>query len=98
MSCPKRSLLDLIYAAGILCFLSSLSWAQGEGADVHELLKDEILSPAVAEFQIRQYIIQNTAALPKPPATAQEDPDKNCKNLQKAMTKLFKNYPPQGNK
>lgn len=72
MSCLKRSLLHLIYAAGILCFLSSLAWTQGESADVHELLKDEILSPAVAEFQIRQYIIQNTAALPKPPATAQE--------------------------
>lgn len=26
------------------------------------------------------------------------DPDKNYKNLQKAMTKLFKNYPPQSNK
>ena len=27
-----------------------------------------------------------------------KDPDKNYKNLQKAMIKLFKNYPPQGNK
>jgi hypothetical protein len=27
-----------------------------------------------------------------------KDPDKNYKNLQKAMTKLFKNYPPQPNK
>ena len=27
-----------------------------------------------------------------------KDPDKNYKNLQKAMTKLFKNYPPQGGK
>lgn len=27
-----------------------------------------------------------------------KDPDKNYKNLQKAMTKLFKNYPPQSNK
>jgi hypothetical protein len=26
------------------------------------------------------------------------DPDKNYKNLQKAMAKLFKNYPPQHNK
>ena len=24
-----------------------------------------------------------------------KDPDKNYKNLQKAMAKLFKNYPPQ---
>jgi len=27
-----------------------------------------------------------------------EDPNKNYKNLQKAMEKLFKNYPPQANK
>ena len=27
-----------------------------------------------------------------------KDPDKNYKNLQKAMAKLFKNYPPQANK
>ncbi len=27
-----------------------------------------------------------------------KDPDKNYKNLQKAMTRLFKNYPPQAGK
>ena len=27
-----------------------------------------------------------------------KDPDKNYRNLQKAMTKLFKNYPPQAQK
>jgi hypothetical protein len=27
-----------------------------------------------------------------------KDPDKNYRNLQKAMAKLFKNYPPQGSK
>ena len=27
-----------------------------------------------------------------------KDPDKNYRNLQKAMAKLFKNYPPQSNK
>ena len=27
-----------------------------------------------------------------------KDPDKNYRNLQKAMAKLFKNYPPHGNK
>jgi Domain of unknown function (DUF4136) len=27
-----------------------------------------------------------------------KDPDKNCKNLQKAMAKLFRNYPPQKDK
>jgi dienelactone hydrolase len=73
MSCPKRDHSHPICAAGVLlCFLSSVAWAQGEGADVRELLKDDILSPDVAEFQIRQYIIQSTAKPPKPPATAQE--------------------------
>ena len=27
-----------------------------------------------------------------------KDPDKNYRNLEKAMAKLFKNYPPQSNK
>jgi dienelactone hydrolase len=65
---PKR-----IYAvSGLICLLSSLTWSQGEGAHLGELLKDEILSPAVADFQMRQHIIQGTAPLPKPPATPAE--------------------------
>ncbi len=65
---PKR-----IYAVSVLiCLLCSLAWSQGEGAHIGELLKDEILSPAVADFQMRQHIVQATATLPKLPATAAE--------------------------
>ena len=75
MSCSKRTLASSICRTSILIlflFAAPQTWAQGEGSDVRELLKDEILSPAVAEFQVRQYIVQNTAPLPKPPATAEE--------------------------
>ena len=56
----------------LLALAPSIAWAQGERADIDELLKDGIMSPAVADFQMRQYIIQHAAPLPKPPATAQE--------------------------
>jgi dienelactone hydrolase len=56
----------------LICLSASIAWAQGEGEDVHELLKDEIMSPAVADFQIRQYIIQHTAPLPKVHSTAEQ--------------------------
>ena len=75
MSCSKRTLASSICRTSILIlslFVAPQTWAQGEGSDLHELLKDEILSPAVAEFQVRQYIVQNTAPLPKLPATADE--------------------------
>jgi cephalosporin-C deacetylase-like acetyl esterase len=75
MPSPKRRLAWTIFSISIVTFsllLAAQSWAQGEGSDIHELLKDEILSPAVAEFQVRQYIVQNTAPLPKPPATAEQ--------------------------
>lgn len=75
MSCSKRTLASSICHTSILIlslFVAPQTWAQGEASDLRELLKDEILSPAVAEFQVRQYIVQNTAPLPKPPATAEE--------------------------
>ena len=75
MPSPKRRLAWNIFSISIVIFsllLAAQSWAQGEGSDIHELLKDEILPPAVAEFQVRQYIVQNTAPLPKPPATAEQ--------------------------
>ena len=66
--CPKR-----IYAVSVLtCLLSSLAWSQGERVHIGEVLKDEIVSPAVADFQMRQHIVQGTAPLPKPPAIAAE--------------------------
>lgn len=47
-------------------------WAQGEPNYIRDILKDEIFSAPVAEFQVRQYIVHATAPAPKPPATAQE--------------------------
>ena len=66
----KRKFPTRIYAVSILvCLLSSLAWSQGEREHLGELLKDEILSPAVADFQMRQHIVQGIAPLPKVPAT-----------------------------
>jgi dienelactone hydrolase len=42
--------------------------AQGEPRDIRTLLRDSILSPAVAEFQVRQYIMNATTAPPRVPA------------------------------
>ena len=62
-----------IYAVSVLiCLLSPLAWSQGEREHLTEVLKDEILSPAVADFQMRQHIVESIASLPKPPATAAE--------------------------
>ena len=73
MSGSKRKFPKQIYAVSILsCLLSSLAWAQGEGVHIGEVLKDDILSPAVADFQMRQHIVQGTAPLPKLPATTAE--------------------------
>jgi dienelactone hydrolase len=70
---PKQLFPKRIYAAGLLiCLLSSLAQSQGEGEHIRSLLKDEILSPAVADFQMRLHIIQARAPLPKPPATPAE--------------------------
>jgi len=51
---------------------AAMAWAQGEAEDIQTILKDEILPPAVAEFQIRQYLVNATTPLPKVPATPQE--------------------------
>ena len=56
----------------MMCLLSSLMWSQGEREHLTELLKDEIVSPAVADFQMRQHIVQGVAPLPKVPATPAE--------------------------
>jgi dienelactone hydrolase len=69
----KRRFPEQLYAVSVLiCLLSSLGWSQGEGVHLSELLKDEILSPAVTDFQMRQHIVQGTVPLPKVPATAAE--------------------------
>ena len=66
----------------VLLILSSASVlrAQSDTSDLNALdadvivpaLKNEILSPAVAEFQIRQYLVNQVAAAPKAPSTPQE--------------------------
>jgi dienelactone hydrolase len=43
--------------------------AQGEPRDIRALLRDSILSPAVAEFQVRQFIMTATTPPPRAPAT-----------------------------
>ena len=69
----RRKVFQVIYAVStVICLLSSLAWSQGEAVHIGEVLKDEILSPAVADFQMRQHIVQAVAPLPKPPATAAE--------------------------
>src|SRR5579863_3200908 len=62
-----------IYAvSALLCLLSSMAWSQGEREHLTEVLKDEIVSPAVADFQMRQHIVGALAPSPKLPATAAE--------------------------
>lgn len=62
-----------VYAVSLLlCLLPSTAWSQGEREHLTEVLKDEIVSPAVADFQMRQHIVEATASGPKLPATAAE--------------------------
>ncbi len=73
MTRSKQYCHNRIYAVSVFtCLLSSLAWSQGEGVHIGEVLKDEIMSPAVADFQMRQHIAQGTAPLPKLPATLAE--------------------------
>lgn len=73
MPASRRLFPASIYAVSVLiCLLPSPAWSQGEREHLTEVLKDEILSPAVADFQMRQHIVEATAPLPKPPATAAE--------------------------
>lgn len=74
MRCLERSSNRKFFLLAVLIVSSAvMAWAQMEGEDdIRPLLKDEILSPALAEFQVRQYIVNATAPLPKPPATPQQ--------------------------
>jgi dienelactone hydrolase len=45
---------------------------QSEPDQLNAILKDEILSPAVSELQIRQYVINRVAAPPQVPSSPQE--------------------------
>jgi dienelactone hydrolase len=58
----------VLIVLGISGFVS----AQTEPEDLNDLLKDELVPPAVEQFQMRQYIVDGTAAPPKPASNAQE--------------------------
>ena len=62
-----RFLALLLIALGV-----SLAHGQSEPEDLNAILKDEILPPAVAEFQIRQYLVERIAAPPRVPSSPQE--------------------------
>lgn len=64
MSRPVRCLL-LLTAAGA-CAL-----AQTEPRYMEDILKEEVLPPSVAIFQLRQYILQRVGKLPAPSSAAQ---------------------------
>jgi dienelactone hydrolase len=51
---------------------ASLAHGQADPEDLSALLKEEILPPAVAEFQIRQYLIEHVAAPPHVPSSSQD--------------------------
>jgi dienelactone hydrolase len=50
----------------------SLAYGQSEPEDLGPLLKDEILPQAVAEFQVRQYLLERIAPLPRLPSRPQD--------------------------
>ena len=73
MALHKRKInVPVCTAALWLGLLTCVAWAQGEGEHLNQVLKDEIVSPAVSDFQVRQHIIQASSPLPKPPGTPQE--------------------------
>jgi dienelactone hydrolase len=61
-----------ISAFFLLGLIPAIGWTQQEHEDVQTLLKDEITSTALVNFQIKQYVIRHTAPVPKVPATPQE--------------------------
>jgi dienelactone hydrolase len=62
----KYLLVPIVLAA------SSFAAAQTDPEDLVDLLKDEVVAPAVSEFQMRQYIVDRTAPPLDFPSSAQE--------------------------
>lgn len=62
----------ICWVATLVISCAAMAWAQGEAEDLRNVLKDELMAPAVADFQIRQYLVNGIAPLPQAPATAQE--------------------------
>lgn len=49
---------------------AAMAGAQSEARQIAEILKEVVQPPAVADFQVRQYIVDHTAPPPAAPATA----------------------------
>ena len=64
----KKEFLVLL----LIILAVSIAHGQSEPEQLDTILKDEILSPAVAEFQIRWYIVDRVAEPPRVPPTPQE--------------------------
>jgi dienelactone hydrolase len=63
----KEFLVFLLIILGV-----SIAHGQSEPEQLNTILKEEILSPAVAEFQIRQYLVDRVVEPPRVPPTPQE--------------------------
>ena len=66
VDCLRR----LLPAAAIV-FTVCAAWAQSDPYEVNAILKEEIQPPAVADFQIRRYLLDRVAPLPQAPSTAE---------------------------
>lgn len=71
-SLNRKSGVQALLVVVLMLSSAAAVWAQGEAEDIQAVLKDEIMAPQVAEFQIRQYISNATIGAPKVPASAQE--------------------------
>ena len=56
----------------LILLAGSLAYGQSEPEELSPILKDEILPQAVAEFQVRQYIVERIAPPPRLPSRPQE--------------------------
>ena len=63
----RRSLVLLLVLIGPVSV-----WAQSSPEQIKVLLKDEIMSPAAAQFQIQQYLVEHAAKPPQVPVKAAE--------------------------
>ena len=56
----------------LILLTGSLAYGQSDPEELSPILKDEILSQAVAEFQVRQYIVERIAPPPRLPSRPRE--------------------------
>src|SRR2546422_6364789 len=55
----------------LLAFAGGTAWAQTEPRYLEDILKEEVLPPGVALFQLRQYILNRVGKLPTPSSAAE---------------------------